>query len=1212
MNGTLLPAVQYVAEPGAHGLIGLIADPANGSIVSVTVGRQSVRNFTLGASRQVTLTGLPATLSAADDVSITVNGTPVALTGAQAHAHLNIATATLTFDNVAAIPIGGLVLVTVVQFAPQSFSLPQIAMTDNDTVDATGSTLPLVIFGGQGIDHLNGGTGGDVIFGDRGRALYFDPATLLPTDTIDAAGLAMLEAAAKTVYGHGGPGDKTDAVSRLVGLAVGIDPTIGDNDTITDGTGADIVIGGIGNDIITANSGEPALGPDAADIVIGDTGFVDYAVTDHNATTLDRVWTTDPGTGGIDTITTGGSSDVVIGGDAGDTITAGNGDNVVLGDNGKITLVGGKLLQVLSTSTGLDATAQGGVETITSGAGNDTVVGGLFGDTIVAGDGNNVVIGDSGEIDYQSGTGILLTAFSIAPSDGGGDSITTGVGNDLILGGIGADTIVANSGETLARPDGIDIVVGDNGQVVYNGPDNNLATLDLVTTTFPAAGGGADQITTGASGDVIIGGDLGDTIVAGNGDNQVLGDNGPISLFAGKLLQVLSTETSSLTGHGGADTITTGTGNDTVVGGLFGDTIAVSDGNNVVFGDSAHLDYQSSTGILLTATSIDDVSGGNDTIRSGAGQDILVGGTGNDMVDGGAGSDVVIGDNALLNRSGRLGDFTSPLFRALGGTQIYDTTNGQALVTSAPQLDPQGASWWSDFQLTLLDLGSLATAGSYGDDYLAGGAGNDLIFGQNGNDVIQGDGSIDQTGGNLSCGSSTAVGSGGQLFKTLVGACRGVGTDGIPNALLVTPSADHLGTDGNDYIEGGAGSDVVFGNQGQDNIIGGSSNVFGQTSTQTRPDGSNMLFGGSGTEISRSDLGDGSPNGHANDADAIVANNGLILDLVGTNGTSSGHFLTFNYDNGAGATMHVIPRAVTLLDYTPGGPTYAPSLAALDVVAASEIHGEAGDDVIYGGGGRDVLYGDAQNDVIGGGYDSDWIDGGTGDDGLLGDDGRIFVSRISSSYGEPLYGIVPIDPSQIDLLISNSSGAQQAIVNPNGSLKYTAFLLPDNLDPAGFTGGAQDPYYRPPVGAANDIIYGGVGDDSIHGGAGDDAISGAEAPVESYTNNYNANGQPVAGQTDLRSDWYHPFNPGNVLGYDPVTTDARFSMFALYDNNNPLREILLTPGTGALYGGPINGAQQNTADLPRVAARLRLHRRADRHAVDRRPVDVSGRSDGRQ
>ena len=98
---------------------------------------------------------------------------------------------------------------------------------------------------------------------------------------------------------------------------------------------------------------------------------------------------------------------------------------------------------------------------------------------------------------------------------------------------------------------------------------------------------------------------------------------------------------------------------------------------------------------------------------------------------------------------------------------------------------------------------------------------------------------------------------------------------------------------------------------------------------------------------------------------------------------------------------------------------------------------------------------------------------------------------------------------------------------------------------------------------ANDIIYGGLGNDSIHGGAGDDAISGAEAPTESYADSYDANGNLIAA--DVRTDFFHPYNPGNVLGYSPTLTYQ-----AQYDPNDPYQKILLTPGTGALYKGAVD------------------------------------------
>ena len=237
---------------------------------------------------------------------------------------------------------------------------------------------------------------------------------------------------------------------------------------------------------------------------------------------------------------------------------------------------------------------------------------------------------------------------------------------------------------------------------------------------------------------------------------------------------------------------------------------------------------------------------------------------------------------------------------------------------------------------------------------------------------------------------------------------------------------------------------------------------------------------------------------------------------------------------------------------------YAPTAASNDRGAADEVHGESGDDFVYGMRGGDVLFGDGQNDTLIGGYDADWISGGTGDGGILGDDGRIFVSRDSASFGEPLYGIAALAAGAINQVISTSSGAFVGVVNISGALKYTVDLVPENLQPDQLT--PPDPSFRPLY--ANDLIYGGLGNDSIHGGAGDDAISGAEAPVVSYTNNYDEMTGLQLNPAPIESDFAHPVNPGNVLGYNPSTT-----MFAFYDANDPLRKTLLDPANGSLWKG---------------------------------------------
>ena len=140
----------------------------------------------------------------------------------------------------------------------------------------------------------------------------------------------------------------------------------------------------------------------------------------------------------------------------------------------------------------------------------------------------------------------------------------------------------------------------------------------------------------------------------------------------------------------------------------------------------------------------------------------------------------------------------------------------------------------------------------------------------------------------------------------------------------------------------------------------------------------------------------------------ILGDNGQIVRLIGTDGTTSNPtaYLTFNYDNYS--ALRIIPRAAVLLDYTLGGFDYDPAGAGNDKGAGDELHGEAGDDFIHGMVADDILFGEGQDDDLTGGYGNDWVSGGTGQDGVLGDDGRIYTSRNSTSIGEPLFGIDPV------------------------------------------------------------------------------------------------------------------------------------------------------------------------------------------------------------
>ncbi len=428
----------------------------------------------------------------------------------------------------------------------------------------------------------------------------------------------------------------------------------------------------------------------------------------------------------------------------------------------------------------------------------------------------------------------------------------------------------------------------------------------------------------------------------------------------------------------------------------------------------------------------------------------------------------------------------------------------------------------------------------------------------------------------------------------------------------------------------------------QNDIIGGNSDLFGLGGTCTaanenygfgnpagsckRPSGSNLIFGGSGTQLDREGFGDTSPQGHANNSDVIVAQNGEIIRLVGTdhnygvgdNGVAvapSG-FLKFNYDNYTASLplaqqAWIVVRGVSLLDYTPGGPDLAnqpgplvsgdiggntvPANAAAGITTGtlqrgSEIHAEAGDAFIYGGPADDVIFGGGQNDTIITGYGDNWVSGGRGDACIIGGGGRCFASRDSSSYGEPLYGIDKIPAGQISELITTPGNVQQAVINQQNAIKYTSLLYPYNWDPTSsggtlptFSTGCKQnqlcPHYQPRFG--HNIIYGGWGGGVIHGGPGQSALSGSEAPgalhgtvfETAYTNNYNLNGDQL-NAAPIQSDWYHPFNPGNPMGWVPLGANlhgnagraTQIGKAVYFNTEDPRRKIMLNgDGTNCIW-----------------------------------------------
>jgi Ca2+-binding RTX toxin-like protein len=1046
--------------------------------------------------------------------------------------------------------------------------------TDLDTLDLIRSYRDGLggtdeISGNAGDDVLIGGTGGDSMFGD-GLALsgLEDGGDVMLGDNADIF-LVGNTGRLKVRVADMPAGTAIDLITTTDDAVSGEDK--GGADTMSGNAGADIIIGGVNNggqDILYGDRASPTLSSishDGHDILLGDNGLLDFTFEDlaEDRTVLDLIRSFEDGMGAVDVISGNKGADVAIGGSAGDHIygddetasaTGQDGGDMLLGDNADIFLVGAGLASGGDLKLVLDAAVRvirttdeehpeyGGADTISGNAKGDIIAGGVQGDTL---------FGD------RASPNVATAADE---------------GNDILLGDNGAFEWLSNG--RLGEISGIDIAANNAPLWAKYGAgaaDGNLTTLDLITTEQPT-NGGRDTIFGDEGDDLVFGGTDADMIHGDDGDEVANGAKANRDVLLGDHGR-LYPQFSALNGFNSRNFFAIDVGDG---GGGEGDRIRGEEGDDVLLGQQGDDRMWGGSGDD-DMTGGHNVSGGFDELGAPSVSAILDLPM-NDLMDGGSGDDAMAGDNAIIWRRA---DDVSPRFRELTAAAIYSTTNSiiTANIGAVAQSDPDDAV---GRDIELIDHSDAVEAnplGRFGADVMAGGAESDTLWGELGNDIMQGDGIIGADDANPASITRSIdvmdVGSNPDTDQTLY--------FNIPESV----------TDADDYMEGNGGSDLMYGGLGQDDMIGGSSALFGLTSNEERPDGSDFMFGGAGSDIARNHAGDAiedaatheittGAGGHARDADYIMGDNANVFRLT----TTGDAFRTFVYDNYAG-DLRIVPRAMQQLDYTLGGAdwaggAYSNGAANADNGAADLIYGESGDDTLFGMAGSDVLFGDGQDDDIVGGYGHDWISGGTGQDGVLGDDGLIRTSRNNSTVGEPLNSVAALlatDPDTrfsngnvINELISTPGGIQTATINKAGDLKKTADLVPFSYDPLWTASDDEFPNNQDGTPFADDIIFGGLGSDFLHGGSGDDAISGAEALNHAYVPVYDAAGNPT-GVLDLgylAVGIPGAVNPGDIAAFNPVDLDGRHlnnrfraGEFALYDEYDPLRKILLT-ATGGL------------------------------------------------
>ncbi|MHC0052917.1 Hint domain-containing protein [Actibacterium sp. D379-3] len=759
-----------------------------------------------------------------------------------------------------------------------------------------------------------------------------------------------------------------------------------------------------------------------------------------------------PGTGSCDPGGTGGTDPapdgIVSGTDGNDTIVPGYVDSDGDAVDGNDAILPGEF--------GDDdiIVAGAGDDTVQAGEGNDEVYGGSGSDDLQGGTGDDIIYGDS---DYGSGSAAVRESFnwSELPDTDACGTGTVDDGEDL-----DGKTLIQDTGSvtvTVTIPDEhVTRLDSDfeTEQVNVAGIDGGTETVnDNSSLESYGTCGNGDGTYTVAFSEEVTNVDFRVNDIDANRGQVVIraydadGNQIPVTLTAGADIAltdadgVAGAETATGTGNGDPDDF-----NNSVLVEIDGPVARIEiDHNNVGTGSTAI----NITDIYYDVGGVDTGAAGNDLIHGGDGDDVIFGeggddeiygGAGNDTIDGGAGNDYIQGSEDADVITGGTGNDT---IYGQGGDDLLDGGDGDDTVIGGRDNDLMYGGAGND----TLDgfSGDDEIHGGDGDDNIIGGGGDDTLYGEGGNDTIAGGNNVDYLDGGdgddiITAGYRDDIIIGGDGSDTVFGE---EGNDTIDTSAPISSNplpdrgypglfpADTDPDNDKDYVDGGAGDDVIVTGDDDDVILGGTGNdtidAGYDDDTVDGGDGDDYIVGGEG-----SDTIDGG------------AGNDTIY----------------------GGLDPIYPDALNIPD----------SIDAVPDNGKDVIHGGDGNDTIFGQDDNDTIYGDAGDDTIDGGIDNDLIYGGTGNDTILGGDGD-----------DEIYGGAGNDT--IDGGAGNDyiQGSEDADVITGGTGNDTIYGQggDDLLD-----GGDGDDTLI--GGRDNDLMYGGAGNDTLDGFSGDDEIHGGD------------------------------------------------------------------------------------------------------------------------
>lgn len=877
--------------------------------------------------------------------------------------------------------------------------------------------------------------------------------------------------------------DRTD-------LSEPTDPTKWATANVAGGPGGDSITVGNGNDTVTGDGeldADPVSAPITVNLAPADDGTV-------GTTTL-----TDP----INTATLALPSDAVLfaadpAGSGADQIAAGLG-RVRLSGNGGTDTIGTANDNTLADSVGIKAGTSGGSadEEALYRALPSVLVGGAGGDVMKSGSANDAVYTGSYATIGESGSGA---------GDAADDRnvVDTGVGSDTVYGSNGLDFVTTGS-----RPNqttkvyggaGADVLTGGLGtDELYGGPDDDYVVASPATVGEP--GSVTDDLGSARDVGVLPGAGVSEKLlVGGTGSDRIYGADGPSRIFGDTTVDACVAQTDPVSKQPG-ETANALDADDLILGGDGVDVVNAGGGTDWVY-----------------------ASGAADRVCGNAGADRLYGGDHNDLVHGGSGADRGYGD--------------------AGADQVYGNDDGDSLYggIGADRIQGNKGSDWLDGGTDAdVILGGTSKAGTTdGADVLFGAGGADLLVGDNAHtdELASAPYPTDLGSTDTTFGGNDYLG-GGDDGDRIYG---GLGDDAAYGGL------------GDDYSEGNPGADRIRGEADDDDVLGGSSQLatgLFTGSEEGRPDSNDFLYGGAGQDV-------------------MLGDNGSVTRPVSTGVSTT--FLAAPLGSPLTANRVGDQRAITPYDLgdrpasgTSGADTISGD-ADNDVMLGQggndSADGGSEDDYAEGGQGSDlVLGGSEDDDVVGGSSSSiaagigqpdgaDNVYGGSGSDLAIGDNGLLTrmttgpdwrTERANAAQTDvvPGRGIALLDLVAVAPAIATTRAGADSL---SGQAGADVILGQDGNDR--ISGGSDDDY-----------VEGEGGADTIHG---DLALTASEIVVASAPSAWTIPGVDIvevpAGQDDIAGG---SSREGYRDGNDTINGDGEDD-FVVGDNGSIARVVDLT------------------------------------------------------